>query len=62
MASRVTPGHGTGDAVTYHHPGRGDSWTLYPDAAGDVTMDARVVGLMLAAAGYERITVDAEAS
>lgn len=51
----VNAGGGAGEPVTYRHPVSGDTWTLHPDSAGDVVLDARVVGLMLEAAGYRRM-------
>lgn len=49
--------------ITYRHPETGDTWNLYPDEHGQVVLDARVIGLMLAAGGYQRMpTEDTQAS
>lgn len=55
----MTPGEdghlGGGHVLAYRHPGTGDTWVLHPDDAGTITLDARVVGLILESAGYTRV-------
>jgi hypothetical protein len=44
-----------GEARAYRHPGTGDTWVFHPDSEGNVSLDARVLGLVLQAAGYRRM-------